>query len=195
MDSIASYCALRQIGVQGEKFVLNNRPYQLRMALDGRRLALGPDQESRVAGLPFSAPFPQQEFDIRIRGGKKRHVVGPIGGLMAASLRDSIGDLLRQKGYAVVTAEDGNAALATLARSDTPCIVLLDLVMPGMDGWKFLAIVQANPQTATIPIVIASAHAATHAPTGIAGILHKPFDLDELFATVARHCGPPGSHP
>ena len=48
---------------------------------------------------------------------------------------------------------------------------------------------------AQIPIVIASAHAATHAPAGTAGILRKPFDLDELFATVARHCGPPVGPP
>ena len=105
-------------------------------------------------------------------------------------LRDSIADLLRQRGYPVATAEDGHAALAIIAGSRNPCIVLLDLVMPVMDGWKFLAVVQADPAMASIPVVIASAHAATHAPTGVAGILHKPFDMDELFATIARHCGP-----
>jgi CheY-like chemotaxis protein len=107
-------------------------------------------------------------------------------------LRDSIADLLRQRGYAVATAEDGHAALAVIAGSmRTPCIVLLDLVMPGMDGWTFLALVQADPATATIPVVIASAHARSHAPpAGIVGILHKPFDLQELFTVVARHCGP-----
>jgi two-component system, chemotaxis family, chemotaxis protein CheY len=105
-------------------------------------------------------------------------------------LRDSIGDLLRQRGYTVQTAEDGQTALATMARNRTPCVVLLDLVMPGMDGWTFLTVVQADPQTSRIPIVIASAHAATHAPAGTAGILRKPFDIDELFAVVARHCGP-----
>jgi CheY-like chemotaxis protein len=109
-------------------------------------------------------------------------------------LRDSIGDLLRQRGYVVETAEDGRAALATLATSEAPCIVLLDLVMPGMDGWKFLAVVQANPQMSSIPIVIASAHAATHPPAGIAGVLHKPIDLDALYTVVERHCGP-GSPP
>jgi CheY-like chemotaxis protein len=105
-------------------------------------------------------------------------------------LRDSIADLLRQRGYFVETAEDGHAALATIAAHRTPCVVLLDLVMPGMDGWKFLGIVQADPQMSSIPIVIASAHAATHAPAGTAGVLRKPFDLDELFAVVERHCGP-----
>jgi CheY-like chemotaxis protein len=105
-------------------------------------------------------------------------------------LRDSIADLLRQRGYFVETAEDGHAALATIARHSRPCVVLLDLVMPGMDGWKLLGVMQADPLMATIPIVIASAHAATHAPSGAAGVLHKPFDLDELFAVVERHCGP-----
>ncbi len=106
-------------------------------------------------------------------------------------LRDSIAELLRQRGYVVATAEDGHAALAVIAGNGMPCVVLLDLVMPVMDGWKFLAAVQADPHLSAIPIVIASAHAATHAPSGIAGVLHKPFDLDELFAVVARHCGPP----
>jgi CheY-like chemotaxis protein len=105
-------------------------------------------------------------------------------------LRDSIADLLRQRGYFVETAEDGHQALALIASHHTPCVVLLDLVMPGMDGWKFLGIVQADPQMQSIPIVIASAHAATHAPAGTAGVLRKPFDLEELFATVERHCGP-----
>jgi CheY-like chemotaxis protein len=104
-------------------------------------------------------------------------------------VRDSIGDLLRQRGYVVDTAEDGVAALAALSNI-TPCVVLLDLVMPGMDGWKFLAITQAHPTMSMIPVVIASAHAATHAPPGAAGVLRKPFDLDELFAIVERHCGP-----
>ncbi len=106
-------------------------------------------------------------------------------------LRDSIADLLRQRGYTVATAEDGHAALAVIAGMPMPCIVLLDLVMEGMDGWTFLALVQADPATATIPVVIASAHARSHAPpAGIAGVLHKPFDLQELFTVVARHCGP-----
>jgi CheY-like chemotaxis protein len=108
-------------------------------------------------------------------------------------LHDSIADLLRQRGYAVATAEDGREALAIMARTRMPCIVLLDLVMPGMDGWKFLAVVQGDPALATIPVVIASAHAATHAPTGIAGFLHKPFDLAELLRVVAEHCGPAAS--
>jgi CheY-like chemotaxis protein len=104
-------------------------------------------------------------------------------------VRESIGDLLRGKGYRVVTAADGNEALDVLSGVRKPCIVLLDLVMPGMDGWKFLGVVQSDPVLATIPVVIASAHAATHAPAGSLGVLRKPFDLDDLFRIVAEHCG------
>jgi len=110
-------------------------------------------------------------------------------------VRDAIADLLRIRGYKVTTAEDGRAALDVIGRSALPCVVLLDLVMPGMDGWHFLAVIRADPVLATIPIVIASAHAATHPPTGTNEVLHKPFDLAELFAVVERHCGPPPSPP
>lgn len=112
-----------------------------------------------------------------------------------ADLRDAIADLLRIRGYTVTTAEDGHAALEVIGRNTLPCIVLLDLVMPGMDGWKLLAVLRGDPLLATIPVVIASAHAATHAPLGTAGVLPKPFDLSELFAIVERHCGPPPSPP
>jgi CheY-like chemotaxis protein len=106
-------------------------------------------------------------------------------------LRDSLRDLLQRRGYRVETAEHGQAALAVLAARGVPCVVLLDLAMPVMDGWQFLSAVQADAALATIPIVIASAHGATHAPAGVAGVLRKPFDLDRLLQVVARHCGPP----
>jgi CheY-like chemotaxis protein len=106
-------------------------------------------------------------------------------------VRDAIRELLQRKGYAVLVANDGQEALDLLAAADPPCVVLLDLVMPVMDGWQFLASVQADPLLAQIPVVIVSAHAATHAPAGSVGLLRKPFGTAELFAAVATHCGPP----
>jgi CheY-like chemotaxis protein len=106
-------------------------------------------------------------------------------------LRDSVRDLLQRRGYTVATAEDGAAALSKLAQMERPCIVLLDLVMPGMDGWKLLTALQADPTFAAVPVVVASAHAATHAPAGAVSVLRKPFALDELFRVVEHHCGPP----
>jgi CheY-like chemotaxis protein len=106
-------------------------------------------------------------------------------------VRDAMRELLQRKGYAVRVANDGHQALELLAITETPCVVLLDLVMPVMDGWQFLASVQSNPLLAQIPVVIVSAHAATHAPAGSVGLLRKPFGTAELFAAVASHCGPP----
>jgi len=103
-------------------------------------------------------------------------------------IRQSIGDLLLAKGYPVITAADGAEALSILANATRPCVVLLDLVMPGMDGWKFLAAIRNDPSLSTLPVVIVSAHAATHAPTGCAGLLRKPFELDDLLHIVAQHC-------
>lgn len=104
-------------------------------------------------------------------------------------IRESIAELLRRRGYDVVTAADGHDALSVLARGDRPCIVLLDLVMPRMDGWTFLDRVHADPANAEIPVVIVSAHGGTHAPAGTAGVLRKPFELDDLFRVVADYCG------
>jgi CheY-like chemotaxis protein len=106
-------------------------------------------------------------------------------------VREAVGDFLGVVGYEVALAENGSAALARLAAEGVPCIVLLDLVMPVMDGWQFLDVVHADARLAAMPVVIASAHAETHPPRDVAAILPKPFDLDTLLRLVEEHCGPP----
>ena len=106
-------------------------------------------------------------------------------------VRDSIFDALTRKGYQVAVAENGQEALAVLAGRPHPCVVLLDLVMPVMDGWQFLSSVQLDPVLARIPVVVVSAHASTHPPAGTSQLLRKPFDFHDLFQAVERHCGPP----
>jgi CheY-like chemotaxis protein len=110
-------------------------------------------------------------------------------------LRESVRDLLHRRGYDVGTAADGRAALEILRAAERVCIVLLDLVMPIMDGWRFIEAVRRQSSLASVPIVIVSGHAATHAPEGVAGIVRKPIDLSELFAIVERHCGPASPSP
>ncbi len=105
-------------------------------------------------------------------------------------LRDALGELLAGKGYHVKTAANGREALSLLADDPNPCVVLLDLVMPVMDGWQFLSTVQSDPALAQLPVVIVSAHAGTHAPAGSRSILRKPFQLEELYQVVEHHCGP-----
>lgn len=104
-------------------------------------------------------------------------------------VRESLRDVIVDHGYKVVPAANGAEALALLRSSTRPCLILLDLVMPVMDGWQFLDHVRADAAIADIPVVVASAHAGSHAPPGIQGLLPKPIAIDHLLDTVERHCG------
>jgi two-component system OmpR family response regulator len=98
---------------------------------------------------------------------------------MTAALEDS--------GYEVRTAADGRIALKLL-RDWRPDLILLDLMMPGVDGWAFRRTQLAQESLASIPVVVMSAGygAPSQAEKLAAGAgLDKPFDLDELLATVA----------
>ena len=106
-------------------------------------------------------------------------------------VRDSIAEFLALKGYDVAVAENGKVGLSILAAGRVPCVVLLDLAMPVMDGWQFLSSVQTDAALSSIPVVVVSAHAATHPPSGSAGLIRKPFDFEELAQVVEQHCGPP----
>lgn len=91
-------------------------------------------------------------------------------------------------GYSVVVAGDGLVASRLLAQGLRPSLVLLDLMMPGMDGEEFLATMRQNPDTADIPVVIMSGNRATSekaAELHARGHLIKPFDFDVLGRTVA----------
>jgi CheY-like chemotaxis protein len=84
----------------------------------------------------------------------------------------------------------GGEALAW-ARREVPALVLVDLVMPGMSGAELVALLRAEPALAQVPMVLmTAARPATEEPLATE-ILRKPFELDDLLATVARHCSPP----
>jgi CheY-like chemotaxis protein len=105
-------------------------------------------------------------------------------------LRSSTAWLLRLTGYNVSTAFDGLDALAQLRTAPAPCLILLDLQMPVMDGFTFRVHQQMDPTLAHIPVVLVSA--LTNLPEeairlGAADFLHKPADPAELLAVIARH--------
>jgi CheY-like chemotaxis protein len=91
-------------------------------------------------------------------------------------------------GRTTVAAVDGVEALAELKRHVRPCLILLDLVMPRMDGWRFLEVLRNDASLKAIPVVVISAHANTHTPEGADGLIPKPLDLHELRQTVLQHC-------
>jgi CheY-like chemotaxis protein len=89
----------------------------------------------------------------------------------------------------VLVAHNGQEGLEVLRDGEQPCFVLLDLMMPVMDGWRFLEVVGADPALARIPLTI-STSAPERAPKG-RPVIPKPVDLRTLLDHVQRACGAP----
>jgi CheY-like chemotaxis protein len=112
-------------------------------------------------------------------------------------IRESLETVLGIHGHPVATAADGSEAIELLRRKAAPpCLILLDLMMPGMNGFEFRAELEADPVLANIPIIIitgAGVLVDERAGSLRAEVLRKPFDLKALLTTVKRFC--PGSMP
>ena len=107
-------------------------------------------------------------------------------------LRETITEVLQDNEYRVVGAANGQEALDVLhSAPGRPCIILLDLMMPVMDGKTFRAAIMKEPELRGIPIVILSAHANIDdlmAELPVEAKLRKPVDIEPLLTLVDRHC-------
>jgi CheY-like chemotaxis protein len=104
------------------------------------------------------------------------------------AILDLIAQLLLEEGYEVLAVSNGQTAV-DLARKLRPHLILLDLMMPEMNGWQVSALLKADPQTRAIPILLLSARrdmARTANELGVTAYLEKPFDLDDLLSRVQR---------
>lgn len=104
-------------------------------------------------------------------------------------IRQAVAEVLAEEGHQVVSAGDGAEALACL-RDFHAQLVLLDLMMPGMNGWEFRAAQKGDPELRSIPVVILSA-LGREGGIDADGFMQKPFDLDDLLAAVRRHASAP----
>jgi CheY-like chemotaxis protein len=107
--------------------------------------------------------------------------------------RDLLVQLLEEE-YEVVTAADGAAGIEAAAR-ERPDLILMDLSLPGVDGWEATRRLKARPETGSIPVIALTAHAMQGdeeraRACGCDDYLTKPIDEDALFAKLARLLGP-----
>jgi two-component system, OmpR family, response regulator CpxR len=104
-------------------------------------------------------------------------------------IRVGVRNLLEDRGYKVLTATNGRGALELLASVDPkPSLILLDLMLPVMDGWHFAAQVRAQHPLAAIPIAIMSAFEDPPPPAGVVAFLKKPVRDDQLLQLVETYC-------
>jgi CheY-like chemotaxis protein len=107
--------------------------------------------------------------------------------------RETLAMVLEAEGYPVATACDGADAWRYLHRCPPPCLILLDLTMPVMDGWEFRRRQRADSKLTRIPVVIISAVADVNPmgpPLEADDFLPKPVDVDQLLTHIRRHCRP-----
>lgn len=105
------------------------------------------------------------------------------------AIRETLKMFLEIEGYMVCAAANGQEAIALLKRISNPCLILLDLMMPVMDGWDFLKAQKRDITIAPIPVVVVSAVADRVKSVGATGMLKKPIDLECLLKTVKQYCG------
>ena len=143
-------------------------------------------ESSLISGTAFTVRLPR-----RSPGARPVLGAGPPRSVLIVdddeATRASLRDALEAEGYHVMTAAAGRDALDQLAREPRPDVVILDLVLPVVDGARVYHQMQDNPAMAGIPVIVSTANPA-RAPAG-AIVLPKPLELDRLLEKVAELVG------
>ncbi len=104
------------------------------------------------------------------------------------SIRETLQAVLELEGHEVLTAENGQEGLNVLAVQPKPCLILLDLMMPVMNGWEFATALENDSKLSSIPIIVVSAYTDKATTIKSIGFLKKPIDLRSLNETVKKWC-------
>ncbi|MEX2125504.1 MAG: GAF domain-containing protein [Woeseia sp.] len=129
---------------------------------------------------------------VRKRAAEIRRREGPV--LVVDDdepFRTEIVAALQQSGYAVVSAGDGREALEYLRGDNVPALVILDMMMPLMEGWSLFEAVKREPRLASVPIVLLSCLSDNQEfvpPPDVSGYLNKPLRMKKLLSIAAEHC-------
>lgn len=104
-------------------------------------------------------------------------------------IRDITKLFLRMQGHSALTAENGREALDLLEKGERPCVILLDLMMPVMDGWAFAEAFSQNEDFNQIPIIVITAFADdANKIQNARSILKKPVGVSQLKNIVETYC-------
>jgi CheY-like chemotaxis protein len=108
------------------------------------------------------------------------------------SIRENLRMLLEWEGYQVFTASNGDEGLKTLRKMPKPCLILLDLLMPVLNGMEFLEAKSHEDAIAAIPVCVVSGVAEKPDLSKASGFVKKPIELEGLLKFVRGYCG---THP
>jgi CheY-like chemotaxis protein len=103
-------------------------------------------------------------------------------------IRESLREVLEDEGYAVTCVGNGREALDHLQKAPRPCVILLDLMMPVMDGWQFRHEQKKIPSIADVPLIVITATGKRPVLIDAEELVMKPLDLNRLFAAIDRYC-------
>jgi CheY-like chemotaxis protein len=106
-----------------------------------------------------------------------------------SELAAAICSVLEVEGCATASAETGDSALALLAAGLEPCVVLLDMHMPGMPADQFLRELRKYPAGGRLPVVVLTGLSDPLPALAVDRVLRKPFPLETLIGVVDQHCG------
>ena len=105
-------------------------------------------------------------------------------------LRAGMMSVVAAQCWEVAGAADGNEALTYLGSGTCPCVMFLDLMMPGMDGWRFMSELRVRPNLSSVPIVVVSGYGTLDGvrTLGAADYLRKPFRMTRVVEIVRALC-------
>jgi len=161
------------------------------------------DQLDEVLAAASERPSPRAAADegaahrgAADRGRRTAEAVPPRTRLVLiveddAALMDAMVVALEYEGYQVVPAAHGKEALDLLHRGVRPRLIILDLMMPVMNGWDFRRAQLADPKLAAVPVIVVSAHHEANRlarSPGVRDVLVKPIDLEQLLDLVEASC-------
>jgi two-component system, chemotaxis family, chemotaxis protein CheY len=179
----------------------------VKAGLEVLRAGLARAQGAQSAGHPWAEEllrYYQEALDVYVRSyglpgtpspeNKSRRTAIGHGRILIVEddprSRTVLTDLLEEEGYAVAAVADGQAALEYLRQSSRPCLILLDLKTPRLDGWGFRAVQRQDPALATIPVVVLTALPVTVTQArelAAEGYLMKPYRPGVLLSLAGYH--------